>query len=250
MTMAYQRTPPPTLPQAPAPPWLYLGLDLGQVSDHSALAIAERNRRPAYGDEGSSIVARYRVGHLQRFPLRTPYPTIVTRVAAMVRDLAGRTPTPHLRLVVDATGVGRPVVDLLVNERLPCDLIEVTITGGNEVSRDGHAYGVPKRNLVSTVQILLQAERLKVADALPDAALLTKELLAFEVKISVSAHDSYGSWREGSHDDLVLAAALACWYGEDERLPLPEEEGWALERFGAIYAAAQPAARLPATASW
>lgn len=23
-------------------------------------------------------------------------------------------------------------------------------------------------------------------------------------------------WREGQHDDLVLAVALACWYGEHE----------------------------------
>jgi len=30
-------------------------------------------------------------------------------------------------------------------------------------------------------------------------------------------HVSYGAWREGTHDDLVLATALACWAGE--RLP-------------------------------
>ena len=27
-------------------------------------------------------------------------------------------------------------------------------------------------------------------------------------------HDTYGAWREGVHDDLVLATALACWYAE------------------------------------
>jgi hypothetical protein len=27
-----------------------------------------------------------------------------------------------------------------------------------------------------------------------------------------TAHDSYEHWREGDHDDLVLAAALACWW--------------------------------------
>jgi hypothetical protein len=27
-------------------------------------------------------------------------------------------------------------------------------------------------------------------------------------------HDQHGAWREGTHDDLVLAVALACWYGE------------------------------------
>jgi hypothetical protein len=28
--------------------------------------------------------------------------------------------------------------------------------------------------------------------------------------------DSYGCWREGAHDDLVLAVALACWRAKRE----------------------------------
>jgi hypothetical protein len=35
------------------------------------------------------------------------------------------------------------------------------------------------------------------------------------------AHDSYGAWREGAHDDLVLAVAVAAWYGEHYSPPLP-----------------------------
>lgn len=32
------------------------------------------------------------------------------------------------------------------------------------------------------------------------------------MKVNVSTgHDSYEAWREGDHDDLVLAAALAAW---------------------------------------
>ena len=31
---------------------------------------------------------------------------------------------------------------------------------------------------------------------------------------SMAAHDIYGAWREGQHDDLVLATALAVWFGE------------------------------------
>jgi hypothetical protein len=41
---------------------------------------------------------------------------------------------------------------------------------------------------------------------------LKKELLNFRRKINLkTAHDSYEHWRESDHDDLVLAAALACW---------------------------------------
>jgi len=35
------------------------------------------------------------------------------------------------------------------------------------------------------------------------------------VKITAKAHDIYEPWREGIHDDLVLAVALACWYGQN-----------------------------------
>jgi len=63
--------------------------------------------------------------------------------------------------------------------------------------------------------VLLQTERLKVAKSLPLADILVKELLNFQVKINVNtAHDSYGAWQEGTHDDLVLACAMACWLGE------------------------------------
>ncbi len=31
------------------------------------------------------------------------------------------------------------------------------------------------------------------------------------VKVSTARHEQYGVWREGKHDDLVFAVALACW---------------------------------------
>ncbi len=234
--MAYTRTTPASQARAP---WLCLGLDLGQANDYSALAIAERDREPPYRGQYSvngiptlppaPEPATYALSWLQRFPLKTPYPAIVGEVATLVRQLAARKPIPHLRLVVDATGVGRPVTDLLRCEHLPASLVEVTITGGDEVTQDGSAYRVPKRDLVSTVQVLLQGERLKIAQALPEAATLTRELLNFHVKINeATAHDSYGAWREGTNDDLVLATALAVWHGEQDwqRLPVPPTFGY------------------------
>jgi CxxC motif-containing protein len=115
--------------------------------------------------------------------------------------------------VVDRTGVGGAVVDLLTEAHL--SPIAVTITGGDKVHRDSKTrYSVPKRELVGCLQVLLQTGRLKIASALPESEILVKELLNFQVKITASAHDTYGAWREGAHDDLVLAVALACWYGE------------------------------------
>jgi hypothetical protein len=55
---------------------------------------------------------------------------------------------------------------------------------------------------------------------LPEAELLVKELQNFKVKITAAANEVFGEWREGQHDDLVLATALAAWAGERA---LPDE---------------------------
>lgn len=208
------------------------GLDLGQMADYTALAIAEcvqvatgetrsvRDRELIDGKTGRVQVlereepimaAGYNFRHLARFPLGTSYPTVVANMVDLLTQepLRGNT-----TLVVDATGVGPPVVDMLRRTALKPCLWAVTITGGMTVTRDGRNLNVPKRDLVSVVKVLLQTKRLKIAERLPEAATLTQELQNFQVKITASANDTYGSWREGQHDDLVLAVALACWFAE------------------------------------
>lgn len=217
-------------------PLYLLGVDLGQAQDYTALTVLERTAHDTgkvevYGlpeprgwrDDIDPLPAptrpvyehHYAARHLERLPKGTPYPAQVARIKALSERLTEATGTPP-RLVVDRTGVGRPVVDMLrVAELKP---MSVTITGGDLVTQDGDDYRVPKRDLVSVVQVLLQSERLKIARALPEAQTLTDELLAFKVNISQRGHDSYGndvaSWRENPHDDLVLATALGCWVGE------------------------------------
>ena len=152
----------------------------------------------------------YHLRHLERFRLGTSYSAVVERVGEM---LAGPPLWGCRQLVVDGTGVGAPVVDMFRQKSLVP--IAITITGGDTVTGDGGNYRVPKRYLVSTMQVLLQAGLLKVAEELPDATVLVQELLNFRVKIDpLTAHDSYGAWREGQHDDLVLATSVACWYAE------------------------------------
>lgn len=173
-----------------------LGLDLGQAADYTAVALLERH--------GEASHLRY----LHRFDIGTRYPAIVDAVRGMLtrEPLAGQT-----ALIVDATGVGRPVVDLLRQADL--DPIAVTITGGNAVTNAGGEWGVPKRDLVGALVALFQGERLLIARGLPLAPVLVQELLNFKVKINLrTAHDTYEAWRESEHDDLVLAAALAAWW--------------------------------------
>jgi hypothetical protein len=72
---------------------------------------------------------------------------------------------------------------------------------------------VPKRDLITGPLVLFQRGRLQISGQLPESETLVRELLNIRVKISLAAHDTYGAWREGEHDDLVFAAALACWHG-------------------------------------
>jgi hypothetical protein len=194
---------------------IIIGLDLGQAKDPTALAILEKvtntierpNIRIPWKRTEETQPPYFHCKHLDRLPLKTSYPDIVAHVQTVLR-------LPEFKdayLVVDATGVGRPVVDMLHNAGL--SPIGVTITSGDSESYSEGLCRVPKRNLVSIVSILLQEKRLIIGADLPHAATLTKELLNFHVTINDKAHDSYGAWREGVHDDLVLAVALAAWHG-------------------------------------
>jgi hypothetical protein len=181
--------------QAAAQRDLIVGLDLGQAADFTALAVIERTA------SGYTVPALNRTRDL-------PYPEVVATVAGYLAlpDMTGA------RLVIDATGVGRPVLDLFRASGL--DPTAVTITGADRATGNFRSARVPKRDLVNVVLLALQANTLHIPAELPHAATLGHELAEVRRKISANGHDSYGVWREGEHDDLVLALALALWLAE------------------------------------
>ena len=61
---------------------------------------------------------------------------------------------------------------------------------------------------------LLEDRRLSVAKSLPVARTLVDELLNFKVEFTAATYETFGAWRHGQRDDLVLAAALACWWAQ------------------------------------
>lgn len=173
----------------------YVGLDLGKQNDYSALAVVEAAEKSLY------------LRHLERYPLRTPYPEVADRVAALVRDERLGSAS---ELIVDSTGVGVAVTDLLKERGLTYRA--VSITGGNKVHYADGYYRVPKRDLVSALEVCLQTGTLKVANGLKLWPVLKGELLTFQRKINPkTAHTSFEHRRQSDHDDLVLAAALAVW---------------------------------------
>ena len=201
---------------------IVVGVDLGKASDFTALAVARRREKS------------WEVPHLERLPLGTSYVDAVAHVAALVT----RPEVEGAYLVVDQTGVGAAVCDLL-RARLPQDnrnrLRPITLTSGTKPTNDGReGYNVPKRDVVGVLQVLLESKRLSIARELPLADTLVREMLSFQTKITTSAKETFGAWREGQHDDLVLALGIGLWLGENVRpreisMPITEyfAEKWA-----------------------
>jgi hypothetical protein len=92
----------------------------------------------------------------------------------------------------------------------------VTLVAGDQSAHEGSDYRVPKKDLVSVTQVLLQTGRLKIARALPHAELLARELMNFRSRVTAQAVESQLDWREGVNDDLVLALAIAAWRAEKD----------------------------------
>lgn len=178
-----------------------VGLDLGQASDYTALSVitADGARQESGPQMHIVTLARER---------GTPYTAISARTAKLLA-------TPPLSggctLVVDATGVGLAVLDLL--RAVGLQPVPVTITGGDKTTYEDGGYRVPKRDVVAAVQVALQQGTLKLADGLALGPVFLQEMLAYRLKISATGHDSYENWRADSeHDDLVLSVALAVWH--------------------------------------
>ena len=117
-----------------------VGVDLGQAQDPTALCILQREAKRTDKRDGLNREFwedHYFVQHLERPELKTAYPEIVRLIERTVRHpkLAGQ-----CELVVDATGVGRPVVDMMREHDL--SPIPVTITGGQALTMGTDAFGM------------------------------------------------------------------------------------------------------------
>jgi len=218
-------------------PLVIVGVDIGQKVDPTAVCVCEVERRevepsrmefPKRGGLFESndmirIPAKvdevYVARHVGRLPLGTSYPDIARHIAELVESLVKRG-ISRPRIIVDSTGVGAPVVDIL-REALKGrsrDLIAATFTHGDKYTqndeshqRQGSTASVGKAYLVSRLQALLQTNRLKLPKT-PETEALAKELKEYEIRIDQDANDKYGAFKVGTHDDLVTALGLTVVY--------------------------------------
>lgn len=111
-------------------------------------------------------------------------------------------------VLVDYTGVGRPVFDMFLEPPALRFAQGIAIISEGEVIPNSAGWSVPKVELVSKLQALLHSGNLKIHMGLSDAPVLVRELNDFRVKYSDAGSATFNAG-EGAHDDLALALALA-----------------------------------------
>lgn len=207
-----------------------IGIDVGQINDPTAISVAEVSqihtgkfryieRIPARFDASGEwippkdgepvMVSDYSIRSIRRLPLGTSYPDVAAYIADMLCNplFALR----NVRVLIDVTGVGRPVYDDLKKEiglrkeARQVVLKPISFSHGEKYNRSTGILG--KAFLVSRLQSLLQGSRVHAPDTAEVKAML-EELRVYEIKVDQDGKDTYGA-SIGKHDDLATALGLS-----------------------------------------
>lgn len=220
---------------------VWLGLDLGRMSDYSAVVGVRRTLRLTAGgfperDHRKQAVYGFEIPQAKRYRKGTPYPEVIAHIRDVILPQPWIGPRP--KLVIHAGGVGGGIVDMILDAALPVEPIALTITGGTAVTRHVwprsrvRHWHVAKTELVSVTQRVFQGGRVTIYPMKPDkdagedhGATLKAELKGFTVKQTRAANEVYTA-REGEHDDVLLAASMPIFLGhrrEYFQYPAPPE---------------------------
>lgn len=194
-----------------------LSQDLGKQNDYHATCISQ-----------VKMVARQRTSHARSVFTKGSeeivYPEIHFRwigrsqigYDALVLDTKARLEQPDLYMncdhVVDATGVGIPVIDFMRAENLAP--IGIYITGGNIAAPHDYGWSVPKTELIANMQMCLTRGLVKFSSNI-DAGIMKQlkhEILTFKEKPSPKNNATYSAEKESDHDDLLMSIMLNCWW--------------------------------------
>jgi hypothetical protein len=191
-----------------------VGLSVSQGAP-TGIAVLEKVKPPAR--RGQRSVATYYCRYLRRWvPPDTAYPILVEELQAMLSGALR-----NCALVVEAGTGLRTVVSMLRTNRLPARIHPVEVKTSAEDTHVGDAWRVSKGSLIETTRQVLQEERMVFDECMPAEVMATtppvrtvyQALFTYPYDRATVVNEAFAA-RDGEYDDLVLAVALACWYGE------------------------------------
>lgn len=165
-----------------------------------------------------------------------------TEQSKMIRELLKRTNLlNNTQLIVDGTGVGEAVVDIMREDGLmPLPIVSTGGTNVNPVYADfGKVFGgsstqlrgaqvlkemtVPKDDMVHAGMIVLEQGRLRIAENLKHVDDFRKQMARFKGKFNdKSGRTKYENDDDTTHDDFVVTFLLASWWMTYKRVTVKE----------------------------
>ena len=218
-----------------------IGCDVGQRVDPTAIAVCEREQ------PGKGQPDRFIVRHLERLEIGTPYPDIAARIAAVYRGVVARMTARlseeqtykqavgelrgYLRpdgvlwgeaadsvtLMVDATGVGTPVVDLIREQAgsggCPAHGRVLHLRRPLQPPHREHARGASAKPSSSPGCNHYCSTSASGSRRRSRPAPLADELLNYEIRVTADANVTAGAFKTCTHDDLVYRSRPPVLHG-------------------------------------
>jgi hypothetical protein len=187
-------------------------LHFGSPMSHAAAALVERVPGATAADPVS-----HRLKWIYRWPSATAYAKVIAGAGAMLEALV---PAADLAaVVVDVSGVGKAVLDLLEQQGISARIEHVQVTSGERASQDASGWRCPQRDLIGLVQLLLGQGLLTLPRGLALTPVLVGQLDAWRVRAR-----SRERLELEAEEDLAVALGLAAWYGQMVNRPQVEED--------------------------
>jgi len=160
-----------------------------------------------------------------------------TEQSKIIRDLLNRVKLlENTQLLVDGTGVGEPVIDIMREDGMTP--IAIVFTGGESVNpvyaefdslfgkKSGSIRGiqvlkeicVPKNDLVHAGVLVMEQGRLRLARNLAHEEDFKRQLTAFKGKVNEKTKRvKYENENNNIHDDFVVTYLMASWWASYSR---------------------------------
>lgn len=197
----------PAIPRVEGYRRYWLGVDLGQSNDFTSLVLLEDECLPVL-ENGQVALGKRSLAVVMADRFRGVSYDAAVSFIVRVRN------APEIRhackLTIDATGLGRPVSDML--DAVDCPHYACQMTSGQDWRRDGKYINIGKTFLVENAAVMFTSGQLKWASDLDQKAQIEADLATFALHNTSAGNQVIVQERNASgHGDYGIALALACF---------------------------------------
>ena len=215
----------PAIPRVTGYVRYWVGADLGQANDYSAVCVIKDQALPVFDGNGIVVGSRERtVVYADKFK-GVSYVEVVDHLIKVrnASPFGGRS-----ELVIDGTSIGRVVSDMLWEQGV--DHNAVQMTGGQDWRRSGRYVNASKTLMIENLAVMFAAGELKFAHDLLLRKEIEEDLASFATQTTAAGNQIITQSRNASgHGDLgigLIVAGFASQYLKPQGIWTGRLKGW------------------------